>query len=259
MTDELFDIFFSGKVLPDNDLDTVKQNVGKIFNANASVLAQLFSGKAVKIKKAVDMDTAIKYRVKFREAGAVVDIRPSAAATPTTSSQPVSATATAAAAEPAPPAEKPAEPTQARAAISPAALETSLAAVGSMIDDTPEAPPAQFNTDEFELGPANQGSLEEFSEIVEPAVIPDISALHVLDADGPLDDTPPPPPLDVDTSGMMIDSFADVLDDSVPPPPANIDTSELSVAAPNTGSLEEFDSRPAPVPLPDISKLEIEK
>ena len=257
MTDELFDIFFSGKVLPDNELETVKQKVGALFNANAAVLEQLFSGKAIKIKKSVDMNTAIKYRVKFRDIGAIVDIRPS--------SEPASTTPPQTEAPP-PPADSPpdskvAAPATASDSVqadAPSALETSLAEPGSIIDETPAVPPAEFSTDEFELGPANQGSLEEFAETVIPAPIPDISALDVSTSEEPLDTTPPPAPLEVDTGKMHIGAFAGPLDDSPPPPPADIDTSSLTATAPNTGSLEEFDSRPEAVPLPDISKLKME-
>ncbi len=257
MTDERFDIYFSGKVLPDNELETVKQKVGALFNANAAVLDQLFSGKAVKIKKSVDMDTAIKYRVKFRDIGAIVEIRPSsvpASTVPAQTEAPQPPANNTSASE----AEKPATLSQSVQTDRPSALESSLAIPGSIIDETPAVPPAQFSTDEFELGPANQGSLEEFAETVIPAPIPDISALDISASEEPLDTTQPPAPLEVDTSSMHIDAFAGPLDDTPPPAPAEIDTSSLTAAAPNTGSLEEFDSRPEPVPLPDISKLEME-
>ena len=267
MTDELFNIFFSGKILPDNDFETVKEKVGRVFKANETTLEKLFSGKAVKIKNAVNMDTAIKYRVTFRDIGAIVDIRP--CSTPETAmpqeqdqqqGQGQDQAQTQASPEPEAATQAPlAGQTSADAVTtsSPVALESTLAAPGSIIDDTPPVAAAQIEA-EFDLGPANQGSLEEFAENIEPAEIPDISALDIANTTGPLDDTPQPPPLDVDISGLQVDPFAGDLDDTPPPPPAEIDTSELTASAPNTGSLEEFDSRPAPVPLPDISKLKIE-
>ena len=254
MTDELFDIFFSGKILGDSDPAVVRQKVGEVFNANSAVLDQLFSGNPVKIKKAVDMDTAIKYRVKFRDIGAVVDIRPSGQAAPPAASP--SATAKPAPVEKDTPVSPPV--TAAEKSAGPSALDSSLAAPGSIIDETPETPPARYATDQFELGPANQGSLEEFAETVIAAPIPDISTLDVSTSDEPLDSTAPPAPLEVDTGNMQIDTFAEALDETPPPAPANIDTSALTASEPNTGSLEEFDSRPEPVPIPDTSKLEME-
>ncbi len=260
MSDEFFDIYFSGKVIDQDQLAQVKLKIGILFNANEAVLNKLFSGQPTKIKKAVDMDTAIKYRVKFREAGAIVDIRPSQSAPP----PPASASAAEAipqshftAAETVAP-EPAAEPVPTAApASSSAGIDASLATPGSIIDDTPEPPPANYNTDQFDLGEANTGSLEEFAETVVPAPIPDISSLDVDESDAPLDNTPQPEKLDIDTSSMAIDAFSGDLDDTPPPPPANIDTSNLTASEANTGSLEEFDSRPRPVPVPDTSKLDL--
>ena len=274
MSDELFDIYFSGKVIDQDQLPEVKQKIGKLFNASEAVLDKLFSGQPTKIKKAVDMDTAIKYRVKFREAGAIVDIRPCQSAPPAPTSTEASTPASTPAGEAIPksnfsaaeavtpePAEAPATetsaPQEAAVASAPDSIDASLALPGSIIDDTPEPPPANYNTDQFDLGEANSGSLEEFAETVIPAAIPDISALDVEETDAPLDSAPQPEPLDVDTSNLAIDAFSGDLDQTPPPPPANIDTSNLTASEANTGSLEEFDSRPEPVPVPDTSKLDL--
>jgi len=283
MSDELFDIYFSGKVIDQDQLPEVKQKIGKMFKASEAVLDKLFSGQPTKIKKAVDMDTAIKYRVKFREAGAIVDIRPCQSAPPAPISTPGNTpantptgeaipksnfSAAEAAAEPAvasadkpEPAEAPSAvtyaPQEATVAAAPGSIDASLALPGSIIDDTPEPPPANYNTDQFDLGEANSGSLEEFAETVIPAAIPDISSLDVEETDAPLDSAVQPEPLDVDTSNLAIDAFSGDLDQTPPPPPANIDTSSLTASEANTGSLEEFDSRPEAAPVPDTSKLDL--
>ena len=292
MSDELFDIYFSGKVINQDEIADVKQKIGKLFNASDAVLSKLFSGQPTRIKKAVDMDTAIKYRVKFREAGAIVDIRPSESAPPAASSTPAASAIPqsgfsaadsvadsaadsnpAAAAESAPVTKPVTTPGTAPVASPPASTETSqpqtvataaptsidagLAMPGSIIDETPEPPPANYNTDQYDLGEANSGSLEEFAETVIPAPVPDISSLDIIETDAPLDDTPEPEALNVDTGNMAIDAFSGDLDDTPPPPPANIDTSNLTASEANTGSLEEFDSRPEPVPVPDTSKLDL--
>jgi hypothetical protein len=271
MSDELFDIYFSGKVIDQDKLPEVKQKIGKLFNASETVLDKLFSGQPTKIKKAVDMDTAIKYRVKFREAGAIVDIRPSQSAAPPPASTPAAdaipqTNFTAAETQTAEPVGKPEQPPveeprvvepPAATASSPQSIDASLAMPGSIIDETPEPPPVDYNTDQFGLGEANSGSLEEFAETVIPAPVPDISSLDIEETDAPLDNSPQPQPLDVDTGSMAIDAFSGDLDQTPPPPPANIDTSNLTVAEANTGSLEEFDSRPKAVPVPDTSKLDL--
>lgn len=236
--------------MPDADLTEVKSGVARIFKANAQTLEQLFSGRSIKIKKSVDMDTAIKYRLKFRETGAVVDIRPAGtAAVPGSAPQNPPATDTETL-----PAATQVQPQQADNSLP----DSGLAPVGSRIDETPEPPPANIDTSGLSAGEANTGSLEGFAEITASVPLPDISNLTFGPEDENLDSSVPPPPLEIDISELMIDQFSNQLDDSMPVAPADIDTSNLSVADANTGSLEEFNSRPAPVPLPDISKLEIE-
>ena len=257
MSDELFDIFFSGKVLNPEETDLVKQKIAKLFNADDALIAKLFSGKPAKIKKAVDMDTAIKYRVKFREMGAVVDIRPAKIADkPKADISPPSTTETGTEAVQAP--ETPQAPEMPQATQAPVSeLDASLAIPGSMIDDAVPPPPADIDTSHLSASDANFGSLEEFAEQVIPAPLPDVSGLDIDASSGPLDETPEPPPVEVDTSNLAIDAFSGNLDDSVPPAPANIDTSNLTASEANTGSLEEFNTRPEPEPVPDTSKLDL--
>ena len=266
MSDDLFDIYFAGKVINADELETVKQKVAKLFNANESVLAKLFSGTPVKIKKAVDMDTAIKYRVKFREAGAVVDIRPAksvadAIPKPATfaiddSGDASNERAPATAENPIPEKTIPPKPIQEQPQ-SPASLNAGLAMTGAFIDDTPPPPPANISTDGLSAAEPNSGSLEEFAEMVVAAPLPDISQLDIEQTDAPLDSSPLPEALEIDLGDMAIDVFSGDLDQTPPPAPANISTDSLSVSAPNSGSLEEFDSRPEPVPVPDTSKLDL--
>ncbi|MGD2119750.1 MAG: hypothetical protein PVG66_15435 [Chromatiales bacterium] len=249
MSDQLFDIYFSGQLLPGNELAEVRAKIGKLFKASDKMLDQLFSGKPVKIKKAVDMDKAVKYRVSFRDIGALVEIRPAQEA------------ATAAAGIPdVAPAKPAATPTAASATASkPAASDTDaeLAMPGAIMDDTPRPPPAQIDTGSLSMGEANQGSLEEFATPVEPAPLPDISALDISSSTAPLDETPAPEPLEIDISELDIDNSERPLDNTPAAEEPAIDISELSAEPANSGSLEEFSIRPDPVPLPDISKLSL--
>ena len=61
MSDELFEVAFSGQINDGADLDEVKARVAKMFNADEAKLAQLFSGKRIIIKKNIDLQTAAKY------------------------------------------------------------------------------------------------------------------------------------------------------------------------------------------------------
>lgn len=75
MSDELFEVAFSGQVSDTADSDNVKARVGKMFNADAAKIAQLFSGKRVVIKKNIDRPTAEKYQNALSKAGAIVEVK----------------------------------------------------------------------------------------------------------------------------------------------------------------------------------------
>ena len=75
MADQLFEIAFSGKIMDGANPDEVKVRVGKIFNADAAMITQLFSGKRVVIKKNVDKATAVKYKTALNRAGAQCEVK----------------------------------------------------------------------------------------------------------------------------------------------------------------------------------------
>jgi len=268
MAEELFDIFFSGKLMPGTDRQQARAEVGKIFKASDDALNKLFSGKSVKIKNSVNMDTAIKYRLRFRDAGALIDIRPVNAKAPTPVSPPAQPASSSATHSPqtqtaagTPMTETPLKPEQSSTTThtqtTDPLLEDLLMPVGATIDETPAVAKLKINTDDLILHEANSGSLEEFALPVEAAQLPDISDMTFSPDDMPLDSTPLAEQAEIDISHLAIDSFSPVLDDSVPPAKVEIDTGSLTAGEANSGSLEEFNSRPAPQPLPDISKLEI--
>jgi hypothetical protein len=75
MAEQLFEVAFSGKIMEGANPDEVKARVGKIFNADAAMLAQLFSGKRVTIKKNIDKATAAKYKTALNRAGAQCEVK----------------------------------------------------------------------------------------------------------------------------------------------------------------------------------------
>jgi len=74
MSDELFEIAFSGQIAAGQDPDQVRARIGAMFKAGDDKLAQLFSGKRIVIKKNVDRQTAEKYRQAINKAGAECEI-----------------------------------------------------------------------------------------------------------------------------------------------------------------------------------------
>lgn len=230
MAAPLFDIYFSGQVLDGHDLARVKKGVAALFKAKESQVEKLFSGKPTRIKAGVDQDVAVKFRVAFRKAGALVDIAPAGtkppAKRPQAAVRPAPAKAASAKAAPAK-----AAPAKAAPAATPAPTLADRDALKSG-PEAPEPPPPRALAD-VELLPPRSGSLEEFAEKEEPLKI-DVSDLDVADAGTTLDDTPEEKPI-------------------------KIDTSDLEAAPANTGSLEEFALEETPVPLPDISDLELDE
>jgi hypothetical protein len=195
VSQERFDIYFAGELLPDQSAATVKAWLGAQFKLQGAALERLFSGEPVRIKQDVDLDTAGRYRAAFRKAGALLDIRPAGASAQPTAPPPVPAAAVA---------------------------EPATAA------DAPEAAGA-----EPELLPANSGSLEDCSVPVAAATLPDISHLNLDWAGTELDDTPPPPAADIATEHLSAGppNSGDLSDCVKPKTPQPIpDISQLQLA-----------------------------
>ncbi|HEC16507.1 MAG TPA: hypothetical protein ENI99_08070 [Sedimenticola sp.] len=188
MSTERYDIFFSGQIMEGEDEAGVRKKIGAMFKASPEQLERLFSGKPVKIKSGVDLDKAVKYRVAFRDAGALVDIHPAASDAQTAQPQPATAKST-----------KPAPDTGAVtllppntgslidcapeivAAPIPDISGISLAEPGATIDESEPPPPVDIDTEDLVLNPPRTGSLEDCRQAVEAMEIPDISALKIVD------------------------------------------------------------------------------
>ena len=169
---ENFDVYFCGEILTDADPNRVRSGVAKLFKIQESAVDRLFSGKPVRVKQAVDADTASRYRAAFREAGALIQIVPAGSAAPA-----------------AKPAQAPAaQSTGSTSASSPPttgqstdAAAPDLAEPGAIIDHTPPPPPAEIDTGALEALPPNSGTLEDCRVEKEPRAIPDISHLQLVD------------------------------------------------------------------------------
>jgi hypothetical protein len=216
MAIEQYDVFFSGAIMEGRDETEVRTKVGQLFKASGGQLERLFSGQPVRIKASVDLDTAVKYRVAFRDAGALVDIKPAATSD-----------------------DKKAAPQATPSPASPGA--------------TPTAP----ETEEIELLPPRTGSLIDCAQKVTPAPIPDISSISMDEAGVTLDETAPPPPLEIDTSELSAETGS-LEDYQQPVEPAQIpDISGITASEPNTGSLEDCYQPVEPAKIPDISAIEL--
>jgi len=75
MSDELYEVAFSGQIKSGADLAQVKIKVAAMFKADDTKLAHLFSGQRMVIKKNINQATAKKYQTALDNAGAVCDIK----------------------------------------------------------------------------------------------------------------------------------------------------------------------------------------
>jgi hypothetical protein len=158
-----FDIYFLGEMLPDADPHAVRRGVAKLFKVQEDSVDRLFSGKALRVKQAVDADVASRYRTAFRDVGALIQI--------VTSGSP-------------PPSARPAAPAitnEPRSATNnPSAGEViGLAPPGATLDLSEPPPPADIDTSSLEALPANTGSLADCHVEKPHRPIPDISHLDL--------------------------------------------------------------------------------
>ncbi|RJG12247.1 DUF805 domain-containing protein [Pseudomonas cavernicola] len=80
MTDARFKIVFTGELMPAVTLDTVKDNLARLFKSDRSKIDGLFSGNAVALKRDLTESEADKYLAALQNAGAKVRKEPDLAA-----------------------------------------------------------------------------------------------------------------------------------------------------------------------------------
>jgi ribosomal protein L12E/L44/L45/RPP1/RPP2 len=197
MSDQLFEVAFSGQVSEGANPEEVKARVGKMFNADQAKLVQLFSGKRIVIKKNVDQATANKYLTALNRAGAECEIVPMAGGGPA-----AAAAATPAAAEPAPAAE--AAPQPAAAAVS----QEYESSYDGDVAPPPQTDPLGITGDQIEdlavsIAPVGSELQDDYQQAEEPDI--DITGFDIAPVGSELStakqEPDPPPP---DTSGITL-------------------------------------------------------
>ena len=194
MSDQLFEVTFSGQISEGANLDEVKARLGKMFKADDAKLAQLFSGKRIVIKKNIDQATAAKYKTALNRAGAECEVNlPGGEA----SSAPLAA-ATPAATSAAP-----------EAAATPSSTDYETAYDGE-VEPPPQTDPLGITGDQIEdlavsVAPVGSELRDAYVEPEEPDI--DITGFDIAPVGSELStakkEPDPPPP---DTSGItMVD------------------------------------------------------
>lgn len=72
----LYEIVFSGAVIPGAQPAQVQSNLARLFQADAQRVATLFSGRRLVLKSNLDAAAAEKYRATLERAGAQVQVLP---------------------------------------------------------------------------------------------------------------------------------------------------------------------------------------
>ena len=74
MNDEKYDLVFKGQLVKGIDSDNAKRNLAALFKIGIDKAEALFTGKPVILKRNLDADSANKYRVAIKKAGALIDL-----------------------------------------------------------------------------------------------------------------------------------------------------------------------------------------
>ena len=192
MSDQLFEVAFSGKISAGANMGEVKARVAKMFNADNAKLAQLFSGKRIVIKKNIDRATAAKYKTALNRAGAECEVKLIGGAPAAATAQPA----------------RPAQPERKakRASAAPAVqIETSY---DGEVAPPPQVDPLGISGDQIEdlkatIAPVGSELQDDYQEPEAPVF--DLSGLDVAPVGSELNTAKkrpdPPPP---DTSGISM-------------------------------------------------------
>jgi hypothetical protein len=189
MSDQLFEVAFSGQVSESASLDDVKARVAKMFNADDAKLAQLFSGKRIVIKKNIDRATATKYETALNRAGAQCEVAAMAGGAAGQSAATPAVERPAAAAKPA------------------AAVQVETGDYGE-VPPPPQVDPLGINADEIEdlaatIAPVGSELKDDYQQVEAPVY--DLSGFDVAPVGSDLDTAAkkpePPPP---DTTGITM-------------------------------------------------------
>jgi len=198
MSDQLFEVAFSGQISEGANADEVKARVGKMFNADEAKLAQLFSGRRVVIKKNIDQATANKYKTALNRAGAECEIGEMGGAMG-------GVAAAAQSAIPAAAAEAPAADSTSSAAAPASQYETVY---DGEVEPPPQVDPLGITGDDIEdlaatIAPVGSELQDDYQEPEEPDI--DLAGIEVAPVGSDLDTATkkpdPPPP---DTTGITM-------------------------------------------------------
>jgi hypothetical protein len=235
--DSRYNVYFNGQLLEGQDMASVRNKLGRLFNADEQTLDKLFSGKSQLIKRECDRATALKFKQAIEQAGARPVIKEVPAA-------------------PAPLTANPDKPV----APAPAKSTTSAERIAALAQapDLGSYKPAAARPVEQE--PASAETITEGINLAPPGT----DVLRPQERQEPVK-------REVDTAHLALDESRQRLSEPSPPAPSAPDTAHLSMGAageviptlpadtepvePNTDAL---DLAPADTDFSDCAAPEIE-
>ncbi len=180
----LYEIAFSGQMVPGAQPEQVKANLARLFQADAQRIALLFSGRRIVIKSGLDAAGAEKYRSTMERAGALaivqaleveeVELAPPPASEPAPApvSAPLSAPTTGSRVVP--------RDEYMAAFADVEAPDFGIAPVGADLQDAkPEAQAPRVDLSQFSLAPVGSDMGQAKGATPEPA--PDTSHLRLVE------------------------------------------------------------------------------
>lgn len=254
-----YNVYFAGQLLDGRQLPDVREQLGKLFNADQQTLDKLFSGKTQLLKRDCDKATALKYKQAMERAGASPIVR---------SSQESGTPASPASRQTAPPASqgnnsdpRPMSAAEKIAALAAAPDEARFRSAGQEPRQT-AAPPEDGTAEEPAPGepgvaPAGAAILQAHERSPQVTADIDVSGLAIgapTERLAPASPAPPPAP---DTSHLDMGEVGDTIPGlRRPPPPEPPDTSDLGLTEGEL-DLSEFAAPASPPPVLDLSDMHL--
>jgi len=225
---ERYRLVFRGELLEGQHKAVVKQRLGAALKVEGERLDAMFTGRAVTIRKDADTDTAARFQVAFKRAGARLRVLPVAP-------------------------EVEAEPAPAPAAADDSAFK--LAPPGALMAE-PALPVRQPEVHVAHLTLASPGALLGVPRKVE-AVAPDVSHFTIAAPGVSLGGATPLPVIEPDVPSWDVAELGVDLGQLTPliEPPFELDGIEFELAPPGTLLVDADDTTP-PRP-PDTSHLHL--
>ena len=279
-----YSIYFTGQAHEHVTIAQLKINLSKLFKMDLAKIEQLFTGKAVVIKKGLNLEEAKKYHQALTKAGAKVivkeianHIEPSAYKEPSANIKPSAKSETNKETEKDKVQQQNSQPENAQ-------LNSALAGLINYnqnntplqnqpnVENQPASPNLETETETepeteqaLTRSPPNAGSLEEFSTRNTEFTTPDLSAYSISDKDSGSLEEFAEKVIAVEIADISYMDITDqndrpLSDQSVKAKPVELpDIEQLSLVEANTGSLEEFAVHADDFDTSNFSDIKLEK